>query len=180
MKSTDSSASAELLDNLESVLTSTDIEHVYVSSAVIQEDVKKLKHGNGGGDSLVSDHILFASARLHQILSGLFTTLLRHGFMPTARCDATIQSILFSKDSKDPTLSANYHGIALASSLGKILEWSILTAWSDYFTTSDVQFGFRCGFSTIMCTVPFSSFYILFHSHHHKRTVTGACVLRCI
>ena len=43
--STDSSASAELLDNLESALTSTDIEHVYVSPEVIQGAIGKLKCG---------------------------------------------------------------------------------------------------------------------------------------
>ena len=56
--STDSSASAELLDNLESALTSMDIEHVQVSSEVFQEAIGKLKHGKVGGDSLVLDHIL--------------------------------------------------------------------------------------------------------------------------
>ena len=63
------------------------------------------------GDSLVSDHILFAPASLHQLLSRLFTALLRNGFMPTALHEATIQPI--PKGSKDSTLSANYRGIIL-------------------------------------------------------------------
>ena len=127
-----------------------DIEHVYVSPAVIQEAIGKLKRGKVGGDSLVSDHILFAPASLHQLLSRLFTALLSHGFMPTALSDATIQPI--PKGSKDPTLSANYRGIALRLSLSKVLNWSILTTWNDYFITSDLQFGFESGFSTILCT----------------------------
>ena len=114
-----------------------------MSPEVIQEAIGKLKRGKVGGDSLVSDHILFAPASLHQLLSCLFTALLRHGFMPTALHNATIQPI--PKGSQDPSLSANYCGIVFASSLIKVLEWSILTTWND-------QFGFKSAFSTILCT----------------------------
>ena len=47
--------------------------------------------------------------------------------MPKAFCDAMVQPI--PKGSKDPSQSANYRGIALASSLSKVLEWSILLTW---------------------------------------------------
>ena len=123
---------------------------MYVSPAVIEEAIGKLKRGKVGGDSLASDHIPHAPASLHHFLSRLFTALLRHGLIPTALRDATIQPN--PKGSKDPTLSANYCGIALASSLSKILEWSILTTWSNYFTTSDLQFGFKSGSSTTLST----------------------------
>ena len=67
--------------------------------------------------------------------------------MPAAFHDATIQPI--SKGSKDPSVSSNYRGIALASSLSKVLEWSIFFSWSQFFSTSELQFGFK---STTLCT----------------------------
>ena len=70
--------------------------------------------------------------------------------MPAALRDATIQPIL--KGSKDSPHSANCRGIALASSLSKVLEWSILITWNEFFITSDLQFGFKSGFSTTLCT----------------------------
>ena len=70
--------------------------------------------------------------------------------MPSVLRDATIQPI--PKGSKDPSLSANYNGIVLASSLGKVLEWSILTTLSQYLITSNLQIGFKPGFSTTLCT----------------------------
>ena len=70
--------------------------------------------------------------------------------MPLSFRDATIQPI--PKGSKDPSLSASYCGIALASSLSKVMEWSILLTWESFFTTSDLQFGFKSGFSIILCT----------------------------
>ena len=148
--SIDSSVTTELLDNLESVLTSADIAPIFVSLETIQEAIGKLKHGKVGGDSLALDHILNPPASLHHFLARLLTSLLRHGFMPSVLRDATIQPI--PKGSKDPSLSANYRGIALASSLSKVPEWSILTTWSQYLITSDLQFGFKPGFSTTLCT----------------------------
>ena len=70
--------------------------------------------------------------------------------MPIALQDATIQPI--PKGSKDPSHSANYRGIALASSLRKVVEWSILITWNEFFITSDLQFGIKSGFSTTLCT----------------------------
>ena len=70
--------------------------------------------------------------------------------MPTALCDATIQPN--PKGAKDPTLSANYRRIALACCLSKVLEWSILTTYNDHFITSELQFGFKSGFCTTLCT----------------------------
>ena len=61
-----------------------DIEDVYVSPAVIEEAIGKLKRGKVGGDSLASDHIHHAPVSLHHFLSHLFTALLRYGFIPTA------------------------------------------------------------------------------------------------
>jgi len=50
--------------------------------------------------------------------------------------------------SKDSSLPTNYHGITLASSLSKVLEWSILLTWGNYFTTSDLKFDYL----TTLCT----------------------------
>ena len=70
--------------------------------------------------------------------------------MPTAFRDAIIQPI--PKGTKDPSLLSNYHGIALASSLSKIFEWSILLTWNCYFYTNELQFGFKPASSTTLCT----------------------------
>jgi len=50
------------------------------------------------------------------------------------------------KGNKDPTVSDNYHPIALASTLSKALEWCILLSYSDHFHTSGLQFGFKIFF----------------------------------
>ena len=50
---------------------------------------------------------------------------------------------------KDTSCSSNYRGIAIASTLSKVLEGVILQS---FFTSSDLQFGFKPGHSTTLCT----------------------------
>ena len=67
--------------------------------------------------------------------------------MPTAFRVGIIQHI-----PKDPSLSSNYRGIALALSLSKIFERSILLTWNCYFYSNELQFGFKPASSTTLCT----------------------------
>ncbi len=146
----DGSASTDLLTAFNSGLTSADLDQISVTPQSIQDAIGKLKCGKSDGGPLVSDHIIKAPTSICEFLARLFTSVLRHGFMPTSFRDATIQPI--PKVSKDPSLSANYRGMALASSLSKVLGWSILLTWKQYFATSDLQFGFKPGLSTTLCT----------------------------
>ena len=92
--------------------------------------------------------------------------------MPAAFHDAVIQPI--PKGSKDPSVSTNYRGIALASSLSKVLEWSILLTWNHYFCTSELQFGFNHGFSTTLCSGVLKGVV----SHHlNKGSKVYACLI---
>ena len=56
------------------------------------------------------------------------------------------------KPGKDPASSDNYRPIALAPTLSKVFEWSILLKYRSSFITSSLQFGFNQGFSSDLCT----------------------------
>ena len=56
------------------------------------------------------------------------------------------------KPNKNATCSESYRPIALAPHLSKVLEKCILMQYSSFFATSDLQFGFKQGFSTNLCT----------------------------
>ena len=148
--SSDGIASAELLKALDGEVLAEDIEMLSMSPDTIKQAIGKLKRGKSDGGALVSDHIIEAPPSLSSFLAKLFTALLRHGFMPAAFRDAIIQPI--PKGSKDPSLSSNYRGIALASSLSKVFEWAILLTWNGFFSTSDLQFGFKPSYSTTLCS----------------------------
>jgi len=72
------------------------------------------------------------------------------GYMPAALCDCILVPI--PKGNKDGTSSDNYRPVALAAALSKALDWSILLLYPTHFTTSDLQFGFKKGMSTALCT----------------------------
>ena len=80
----------------------------------------------------------------------LFTSILRHGFLPTSLRECILVPI--PKGRKDHSKSDNYRGIALPPTLSKLLEWSLLTMFPSKFSTSELQFGFKKGVSTNHCT----------------------------
>ena len=49
--------------------------------------------------------------------------------------------------------STNYRGIALSSILGKIFDAYILTRYDNLLSSSNLQFGFKAGYSTSMCSM---------------------------
>ena len=111
---------------------------------------KLLKPHKADGTSLLSDHLIFALPAIEGFVAKLFTCILRHGYMPAALRDCILVPI--PKGNKDPTSSDNYRPVALAPALSKALEWSILLLYPNHFTTSDLQFGFKKGMSTALCT----------------------------
>ena len=75
---------------------------------------------------------------------------MRHGYLPQCLSDCVL--IPIPKGSKDPSCSQNYRAVALASSVSKVLEHLIIKKYSSYFCTSSLQFGFKPGYSTTLCT----------------------------
>ena len=49
--------------------------------------------------------------------------------------------------------SSNYRGIALSSIFGKLFDLYVLSRYESLLTTSNLQFGFKRGHSTSMCTM---------------------------
>ena len=124
---------------------------VTVSSATVVECLGHLKHNKSDGSALSSDFFIHSAPVLADSLASFFSSVLRHGYMPTCIRDCILDPI--PKGQKDASKSDNYYrSIALAPSISKILEWVILYQYSDAFVTSDLQFGFKRGMSTSLCT----------------------------
>ena len=123
---------------------------MFITEEVIEESLLKLGRDKSDGTSLSSNHLILASPVIASFLSHLFTLILRHGYMPKALRDCLL--IPIPKPNKDPSLSDSYRPIALAPNLSKVLESCILIQYQSCLTTSDLQFGFKRGFSTTMCT----------------------------
>ena len=56
------------------------------------------------------------------------------------------------KSGKNLSISDSYRPISLASNLSKVLEHIILAKCSQYLVSNQLQFGFKSGSSTSLCT----------------------------
>ena len=139
----------KVLEEVNSSVTTQDLASLSVDINTVLGAIDQLKPGKSDGKSLISDHVLNAPPILASKLAELFT-LLRHGYAAVCLWDSIIQPI--PKGAKDPAKSCNYRGIALASCLGKLLELYILQLFPKFFNTSRLQFGFKKGCSTDLCT----------------------------
>ena len=135
---------------MNSSVTTQDLVSLSVDIDTVLGTINQLKPGKSDGKSLMSDHVLHAPPILASKLAELFTSLLRHGHAAVCLWDSIIQPI--PKGAKDPAKLCNYRGIALASCLSKLLELCILQLFPKSFNTSGLQFGFKKGCSTDLCT----------------------------
>ena len=139
-----------LQSSIQSSITSSDISSAAFSAKNVVEALSHLKAGKSDGDGVFAEHLLFASSALISPLADFFSSLVRHGFIPWCLRDCVL--IPVPKKNKDVSCSSNYRPIALASSLSKLLEHLILIHYSAFLYTSPLQFGFKPGSSTALCT----------------------------
>jgi len=92
-------------------------------------------------DGIETEHIVFAHPVVVLLLSELFTSILRHAYVPSGFCSGIV--IPLPKDkSGDIMDSNNYRGITLSSNISKMFELCLLDRYSCHLMSSDLQFGF--------------------------------------
>ena len=132
------------------MIVSSHLASVSVSPAIVSEALSLLKHGKGDGSNFSSDHFLFCSEVITPFLSQLFTCMIRHSYVPSALRNCILHPLL--KPGKDPCKSDSCRPIALAPTLSKVFERCILIIYNSAFFTSHLQFGFKKGYSTTLCS----------------------------
>ena len=119
----------------------------------VNDAVQELKRGKRDGFSgLMSDHVINACDELFIHISLLLSSMLVHGTPSDDLLVSTIVPIPKGKTG-NRTASSNYRAIALSSIFGKIFDKIVLNRYSDAIMTSHLQFGFKKGHSTTMCSL---------------------------
>ncbi len=114
--------------------------------------VLHLKKGKTDGhEELSSDNIINALHSLFVMLTLIYNTMLVHGLSPDSMILGTMVTIPKNK-CQSMVDSNNYRAITLSSIFGKVLDWVILLKESASLGSSDLQFGFKQGVSTIQCS----------------------------
>ena len=134
--------------------------------------ISQIKMHKSDSCGLSSEHLKSSASAISDSLAVFFTTILRHGYMPKAFRDCVLVPI--PKGSKDASCSKNYRAIALASSLSKVLERVLLLKYQSFFCSSSLQFGFKSGYSTTLCTGMIKN---IVSRYIHNGSVVYACFL---
>ena len=105
-----------------------------------------------------------------QLFCCLLLTFFAHLFIMASCLSVSRTVFLLPKKGKNVTCSSSYCPIALASTL-KVLEHVILTKYSSFLCSYPLQFGFKPGFSTTLCTVVVKN--VISHYIHNSSRVHG-------
>ena len=125
---------------------------VVVHPEEVKNAINKLKCGKTDASlPLRSDNLIFSSDICHGHLSLLFTMMLKHGFSPMGMLIGTMVPIPKGRYT-DLANSKNFRAITISSLLGKLLDLIVLSKEEQNLITNDLQFGFKSGASTTMCT----------------------------
>jgi hypothetical protein len=128
-------------------------EHCIMTVKDVVEAVSRIKYGKHDGYlGLSSDHVKHACHELFIHLSMMFTALIVHGSITDDLSSSTVLPIPKGKY-LNYSDSANYRGIALSSIVGKVLDAYVLNQYDSILTSSNLQFGFKTGYSTSICTM---------------------------
>ena len=122
-----SSCSGDLSLTVHSKISSTGLSELSVTDLDVCEALQRLKGGKKDTDNLSSDHLHHAAPVIAAPLATLFTAILRHGYMPNSFCNCTVVPI--PKGPKDVTCGSNYRGIAIASTISKVLSMLLYSAF---------------------------------------------------
>jgi len=96
------------------------------------------------------------------MLSLLFTAMLIHGVVPSVLGFGIIVPLLKGHN-LDSSASENYRGITLSVRISKIFGTCIQEINSNYFMTSDLQFGFKnvsVVARSLCCKICYPAFYV--------------------
>ena len=103
-----------------------------------------MKSGKAAGlDELSCEHIKFSHPIVVSILSKLLNLFIKIGYIPVS-FGASYTVPIQKCDAQTRRLSVDdFRGISISPVISKLFEMAILDRYSDYFITSDHQFGFK-------------------------------------
>ena len=116
--------------------------------------------------------ILHRTHRFHVMICLLFNTMLILGYTPDDLLK--VSNISIPKDSTASlTTGGNYRGISLFNALCKLFDNVILLLYGVELQSSDMQFGYKQGHSTTLCTLVYKEVV-----HHYLNSGSKVPTLR--
>ena len=123
-----------------------------IEPELVENGINRLKSGkNDGSLPLKSENLIHSTDILHSFLSVLFSVMIRHGCAPDGMLMGTMVPLPKGKFN-DLSKSKNFRALTISSIFGKVLDNIILNIEHDNLFTNDLQFSFKKGLSTTICS----------------------------
>ena len=145
-----------------------------ISTDLLDEAIKLLKQDKSDGDKgLWSTLVIETPDSWRKLLASLIECMIVHGHYASELLLSTIVSM--PKDIQKGSVcdSDNYRGIALMSPINKVVDLIFLLKYPNCFKTSPLQFAFKKGHSTSMCTYALKEVV----SYHRNRKGQVYCAM---
>lgn len=121
-----------------------------ITAAETTDAIKLLNLGKSDSHGIFSNHLKLCSSVIAQHLADLLTTCIRHSTLSPNFSDAVICPI--PKKHKQLHLTGSYRAIAMGSIFSKVGEILSMFIAKHTLDTSPLQFAYKKGLSTTMCT----------------------------
>ena len=140
----------QLSSSVNSLVSSSKLADIHVTEDEVIDAILSLKPHKSDASGMSTELLKCVIPIVTKPLAALLTASLRHGYIPKCFRDSVVLPI--PKSGKNASVSDNYRPISLTSNFSKIIEYIILEKYSNYFTSNVLQFGFKAGSSTSLCT----------------------------
>ena len=144
------SVSRDQSSSVNSLVSSSQLADIHVTEDEVIDAILSLKPHKSDASGMSTELLKCVIPIVSKPLAALLTASLRHGYIPKCFRDSVVRPI--PKSGKNVSVSDNYRPISLASNFSKIIEYIILEKYSNYFTSNVLQFSFKAGSSTSLCT----------------------------
>ena len=113
---------------------------------LIESIVCNMKRGKAAGiDDITVEHLQYCHPSIYVSLSKLFNLMIEYGIVPDEfGCSYTVPIPKSNNSATCKSLNVDdFRGISISPVMSKVFEGCILDRYSQYFCTSDNQFGFK-------------------------------------
>ena len=138
------------------------LHYVYIDDVI--KAVNKMKCNKRDETcSIYSDHIINADNKLYEVITLLFNTMIIHGVCPQQMLQGEMIPLPKVKGTNN---SDQFRAITLGSLFCKLFDFIILDKFASELSSSDLQFGFKHGSSTSMCSFVLQEIIAYYNEHN--------------
>jgi len=133
----------EFYDSFSRYLDSSPDSECLIDGSMVETAIHKLKTGKAPGvDGITAEHVLNSNPLISLHLLALFNAIIKHSYVPAefgfGLTIPLLKDVTFDGSSLD-----NYRAITISPTISKIFEQCLLLLFNCYFSTSELQCGFK-------------------------------------